>query len=233
MVWVSWHLRPSWFPKTHRKQSSPSRDTLHMDGSQGRAHPDNLIAASDSHQLQSWTVGVRPEKPSDFFSIRKRGNFLIIACDMHRKTFSRNDLKHAKDPTNRFQSSCRFILLDGLLDATLNQNVKWQFRLHAVHPFLIVSSAAIGWKLARWACERKNMFSIALARGRCFKALCNGTEEVVDSPFWRSLKLRNWSSLVGLSWRCYGMTWIWEVCGCWYMFRIALHMLSVEVPKVL
>ena len=35
-----------------------------------------------------------------------------IACDMYGKTFSRNDLKHIKDPTDRFQSSFRFVLLD-------------------------------------------------------------------------------------------------------------------------
>ena len=39
---------------------------------------------------------------------------------------------------------------NGLLDATLSQNVKWQsFRLHALQPFLIVSSAAIGLQNAR------------------------------------------------------------------------------------
>ena len=156
------------------------------------------------------------------------------------RTDSRNDLKHTKDPTDRFQSSFRFVLLDlirlsfrvppigllacqapsktamhdaslrknteftakteprgsekwslaalerqkslrcdaeknpavprwigapalsttkipifcrsnnGLLDATLSQNVKWQsFRLHALQPFLIVSSAAIGLQHAR------------------------------------------------------------------------------------
>ena len=161
----------------------------------------------------------------------------------HARTDSRNDLKHTKDPTDRFQSSFRFVLLDFLrlsfrvprvppigllacqappktamhdanlrkkhpahsqnrasglrkmeprcfgtakvpslrcrkkhavprwieasalsttkisnfcrsnnllLDATLSQNVKWQsFRLHALQPFLIVSSAAIGLQNAR------------------------------------------------------------------------------------
>ena len=49
--------------------------------------------------------------PPTFFPILAR-DFLIIACDTHGKTFSRNDLKQTKDPTDRFPSLFWFVLLD-------------------------------------------------------------------------------------------------------------------------
>ena len=95
--------------KTHRQQSSPSRDTLHMDGSVGRANPDddlNLPANSTWELLHCR----RPAATLRCFFRSLLGNFLYSL--RHARKDSRNDLKHTKDPTDRFQSSFRFVLLD-------------------------------------------------------------------------------------------------------------------------
>ena len=64
--------------------------------------------------------------------------------------------KHLRFPP---QKSNLFRSNNGLRDATLSQ--MWSGRLHALQPFLIVSSAAIGWKHAR--CE-KNHWPVGFKR---------------------------------------------------------------------
>ena len=91
----------------------------------------------------------------------------------------------------------------------------WSGRLHASQPFLKkVGSAAIGLHArcekyhpgGSRACERKGLlFSIAVPFGVDMWNRRSGGQSILRSP-----KLRN-GSLIGLSWRCYGITWIWKV----------------------
>ena len=86
MIWVSWHLRPSW---------PTSRDTLRIYvSSVGRAHPDDLSLPAIHFNLRA--AALCPSATLRCFSILAK-ELSKIACDMHGKTFSRNDLKHTKD----------------------------------------------------------------------------------------------------------------------------------------
>ena len=81
---------------------------LHMDVSVGRVNPDDLSLPAIHFNLRA--AALCPSATLRCFSILPK-ELSKIACDMHEKT-SRNDLKHTKDLTERFQSSFRFVLLD-------------------------------------------------------------------------------------------------------------------------
>ena len=196
----------------------------------------------------------------------------IIACDMHGKTFSRNDLQHTKDPTDRFfvgfdKAIIRFSRFPLLLacqappkiamhDASLKKTLSLAAcsqpkpslgapkneassalerqkclrccaeenrRCRGVSKHLppkshfffrsdgcyvesnrevvaYMSSAAIGLQNARnhlgfTVQEQVKEKWLAFNCSSILVWIC-GTEEVLDSPFWRSLNLRHWLSLV-------------------------------------
>ena len=133
MVWVSWHLRPSWFPKTHCQQSSPSRDTLHIDGSlRGRE-------GFATHEGSNWWIfcwifirlslgspgspycwhARQPPRIAKNWSLERFGTAKIAFAAVPKKTGG----------AEVYQSTCAFhqnhIFFSGQMDATLSQTVKW------------------------------------------------------------------------------------------------------------
>ena len=186
MVWVSWHLRPIWFPKAHCQQSSPSSDTLHTDARK------DLSKGFETHEGSNWSnpiiisiclaldlirlsFGVPPTvgMPGTF---KNRYAWCMTKTPRAPKNGALSALERQKclrcgaekqAVLRCIEAPALSIFCCQIMDCSMPRWVKtWsgsRFRLHALQPVLIVSSAAMGWKHAR--CEKNHLWgSRAMSR---------------------------------------------------------------------